>query len=106
MSENKEMKELNQEEMEQAAGGTFWFNNYSKSEYNNVGIEVVSHFIDKDEFWWKGENIGHENANAVVYFQQTTQQQPSSLKEALDYYNRSKPKSPGGPGGCDLVHLG
>ena len=36
MSENKETKELNQEEMENTAGGTFNDNKYSDSEYESV----------------------------------------------------------------------
>ena len=50
---NKE--ELNQEDLEKAAGGTFDRNYYSQSEYEAVGITVVTHWIERDEFWWKGE---------------------------------------------------
>lgn len=63
---NKE--ELNQEDLEKAAGGTFDRNYYSQSEYEAVGITVVTHWIERDEFWWKGVNIGEKGANSVVYY--------------------------------------
>ena len=60
--------ELNQEDLENATGGTFTLNYYWRSEYEEAGIKVVTHFIDKDEFWWKGENIGEKGADPVVYY--------------------------------------
>ena len=97
MSENKETKELNQEEMERTAGGTFNANHHTDSEYANVGIRVVKHTILCDEFWWKGSDIGHYDANWVMKFYKETGRIPNSVKEAYDRFH---------PGGCDLVHLG
>ena len=70
---DKDMKDMNiaeldQKDLEKAAGGTFTLNYYWRSEYEDAGIKVVTHFIDKDEFWWKGENIGEKGANSVVFF--------------------------------------
>ena len=77
-----ESKELNQEEMENVAGGTFNDNKYSDSEYESVGITVVKHTIARDEFWWKGTNIYHGNANRVVEFYKKTGRIPDSVEEA------------------------
>lgn len=96
----QENTELKQEDLEQASGGTFNDNRYSDSEYASVGISVVSHLIARNEFWWNGQDIGHDNANMVVRFCKENGRQPSSLKEAFDYYleNIQKP-------GCDLFHM-
>ena len=69
--ENKQkeqaQKELNLNELEKVNGGTFTLNYYWQNEYEEAGIKVVTHFIEKDEFWWNGENIGEKGANSVVY---------------------------------------
>ena len=96
MNENKETKELNQEEMEQTAGGTFNANHYTDSEYASVGIKVVKNTILWDEFWWNGSDIGHNDANWVMKFYKETGRIPNSVKEAYDRFH---------PNGCDLVHL-
>ena len=46
------------EELEKAVGGTFTLNDYWQHEYEEAGIKVVNHFIEKDEFWWNGEISG------------------------------------------------
>ncbi len=52
--------ELNRQDLEKAVGGTFTLNYYRQHEYEEAGIKVATHFIAKDEFWWKGENIGEK----------------------------------------------
>ena len=74
--------ELTVEELEQVSGGTFWPNSYHKNEYADAGIRVVDHFFACDEFWWNGKDIGHEDANAVVYFYQQKGRVPESVEEA------------------------
>ncbi len=99
----REMRKLSLEEAEQMAGGTFDSNDYKDREYAYAGIKVVTHFFAKDEFWWNGTNIGHDNANAVVFFCQNHGGQPASLEEALRFKN-DHPAEPAHHG-CDLLHL-
>ena len=91
---NKELNnaELSQEDLEKASGGTFTLNYYNRYEYEEVGIKVVSHFIEKDEFWWKGENIGEKVANSVVYFTAVKGRAPSSLQESLPFWEENHKK--------------
>ena len=79
--------ELNQRDLEKAVGGTFTYNHYWQHEYEEVGIKVVTHFIAKDEFWWKGENIGEKGASSVVYFTREKGYAPSSLEESIPFWN-------------------
>ena len=39
-----------------------------RAKYEAVGFTVVTHWIERDEFWWKGVNIGEKGANSVVYY--------------------------------------
>ncbi len=57
----------------------------SESEYASVGIKVVTHIFAFDEFWWKGESIGPDNANAVFEFKTEKGMMPGSVDEALRY---------------------
>ena len=79
---NTDRMEVPMEALEQVTGGTFWPNAYKKSEYAEVGINVVDHFIDRDEFWWNGKDIGCKDADAVVYFYQQNGRVPESVEEA------------------------
>ena len=69
-------------DLEQVAGGNFLPNVYKESEYASVGIKVVDHIIAFDEFWWKGEDIGSNDAHRVVYFYKKTGRVPESVEEA------------------------
>ena len=101
---NTNMMEFAPEDLEAAVGGTFNSNNYSESEYADAGIRVVTHFFARDEFWWKGSNIGHKNANAVVMFcKKNGGQQPASIEEA--YRIEQEPIKNPEHHGCDLFHL-
>ena len=84
--------ELNQEDLEKASGGTFTLNYYWKQEYEEAGIKVVTHLIEKDEFWWKGENIGEKAANSVVFFTAVKGRAPSSLAESLPFWEANHKK--------------
>ena len=78
--------EMNPEELRNTAGGTFTANLYPNSDYEEAGIRVVKHFIDKDEFWWNGENIGHYNANAVTYYKIIFGYEPPTVDNAVRFY--------------------
>ena len=80
------------EELEEAVGGTFTLNYYWQHEYEEVGIKVVTHFIDKDEFWWNGENIGEKGANSVVFFTAVKGRAPSSLEESMPFWDANQKK--------------
>ena len=82
---NNNKTELNTKEMEQATGGTFTPNTYPKELYEAAGITVIKHWIDKDEFWWRGEDIGCENADAVAHYWSFYKRQPESLEEASKF---------------------
>ena len=84
----QEIIEQKPEEMAQVTGGTFFPNTYFKSEYEDAGIEVVGHLIDKDEFWWNGSNIGLDNADAVVVYKMKNGREPDSVEEALRFQKR------------------
>ena len=60
-------------------------NCYSESEYASVGIKVTAHVFAFDEFWWKGKNNGHDNANAVYFFKKEKGRMPDSVEEAVGY---------------------
>ena len=49
-TKEQDMVELNQKDLEEVSGGTFTLNYYWKSEYEEAGIKVVTHLIEKDEF--------------------------------------------------------
>ena len=80
------------EELEKVVGGTFTLNYYWKSEYEEAGIKVVTHFIDKDEFWWNGENIGEKGANSVVFFTAVKGRAPLSLEESMPFWDANHKK--------------
>ena len=83
---NTNTMELNQEEMEKASAGTIGGNVYEDHEYVNVGINCVHNLIFRDEFWWNGKDIGHDDANAVVYFcRNNNGRQPASVEEATAF---------------------
>ena len=84
--------ELDQKDLEKADGGTFTLNYYWQHEYEEVGIKVVTHFIDKDEFWWNGENIGEKGANSVVFFTAVKGRAPSSLEESMPFWDANHKK--------------
>ena len=84
---NTSMVELNREDLEKAVGGTFNLNYYWQHEYEEAGIRVVTHFIAKDEFWWKGKDIGEKAANSVVYFTAVKGYAPGSLEESIPFWD-------------------
>ena len=91
---------MSDEELEQVAGGTFTPNAYSKEIYAVLGIKVISHFFAKDEFWWNGQEIGHNNANDLVFFKRQTSEDPKSVEEAVKFrkeYNSKQKKDPFDP---------
>ena len=88
---NAELEQLTDDELEQVAGGTFTPNDFTKDTYEVCGIKVVEHFFAKDEFWYKGKNIGHNDANAVVTYVAAHQKQPENLEQARAYY-KGRPK--------------
>ena len=76
---------LDDEELEQVAGGTFTPNRYGIKNYKRAHIKVVKHFFAKNEFWWKGQDIGHDNANAITFFYNKTRKHAETLEEALQF---------------------
>ena len=56
-TKEQDMVELNQKDLEEVSGGTFTLNYYWKSEYEEAGIKVVTHLIEKDEFFALGTTI-------------------------------------------------
>ena len=84
--------ELVPEELEKAVGGTFTLNYCWKSEYEAAGIRVVTHFLEKDEFWWNGKNIGEKAANSVVFFNAVKGRAPGSLEESMPFWDANHKK--------------
>ena len=82
------MTEMELKDLEKANGGTFTPNKYATDEYENAGIECITHFIAKDEFWWNGEDIGFENADTVMYFFEKNGFAPASLEQAVSFRRR------------------
>lgn len=101
---NTNTTELNLNELEQASGGTIGDNRYSDSEYASVGISIVSHWIIPNEFWWKGQDLGHDKANLVVRFSRQYGRQPSSFDELRDF-DRELEKEQNTNRGCNLERL-
>lgn len=58
--------QLNNEELNSVAGGTFTPNRYSQSAYHTFGISTSYHFIDPDKFWFNGKKITYEQANKIM----------------------------------------
>ena len=87
MSEEKIMNDeiLTEDELDEVSGGTFTPNRYGKKSYKRANIKVVTHFFEANEFWWKGQNIGHDNANALVFFHYKNRRRAKTLEEALRY---------------------
>ena len=83
---NEELEKLSDEELEKVAGGTFTPNDFTKNAYEDCGIKVVEHFFAKNEFWYKGKDIGHDNASAVVAYVAGNQKHPENLEQAREYY--------------------
>ena len=64
-------EKLNDEQLDQVAGGTFTANKYREDVYNDAGIKTNYHFIEEDEFFAKDKNgnwqpITYEQANAAA----------------------------------------
>ena len=97
--------EVTPEDLEAVVGGTFDRNHYCQDAYEGVGIHVVTHFIAKDEFWWKGEDIGEKAANSVVFFTAVKGYAPNSLEESIPFWNENHKKDIDSNHGCDLRHL-
>ena len=71
MSENniqndQDLREMEDQELEQTAGGTFTPNTYIKKAYHKIGISTNYHFFDKDEFRFMGKSITYDEANDIV----------------------------------------
>ena len=86
------MIEVTVKDLEQVAGGNFFPNAHSESEYASVGIKVVTHILAFDEFWYQGKDIGHDHANAVFEFKQDKGRMPDSVDEAVRYQDSLKSK--------------
>ena len=80
------------EDLEKVVGGTFTLNYYWQNEYEAAGIKVVTHFIEKDEFWWNGKNIGEKAANSVVFFTAVKGYAPGSLEESMPFWDANHKK--------------
>ena len=87
------MIEVTVKDLEQVAGGNFFPNAHSESEYASVGIKVVTHILAFDEFWYQGKNIGHDHANAVFRFKKDKGRMPDSVDKAVLYQERLRVKS-------------
>ncbi|MBR3017704.1 MAG: hypothetical protein IKH57_11635 [Clostridia bacterium] len=55
----------------------------------------MTHIIAFDEFWWKGESIGPDNANAVFESKTEKGMMPGSVDEALRYKNSTRRQAAG-----------
>ncbi len=80
------------EEPEKAVGGTFTLNYYWQHEYEEAGIKAVTHFIEKDEFWRNGANIGEKGVNPVVFFTAVKGYAPGSPEESMPFRNENHKK--------------
>ncbi len=60
----------------------------------------MTHIIEKDEFWWKGENIGEKGANSVVYFTAVKGYAPNSLEESIPLWDANHKKKYSGGWRC------
>ena len=89
---NMNAVKLNREDLDKVVGGTLNWNYYWRSEYEEAGVKVVSHIIEKDEFWWNGENIGHKGANSVVYYTAVKGTAPGSLEESMPFWDANHHK--------------
>ena len=76
---------MSNEELDNVAGGTFNGNKYNEGEYNAIGIKTNYHFFAKDEFWWKGQEIGHDNASHLVFFFKRNGRNANTLEEATKF---------------------
>ena len=85
---NAELENLTDEQLEQIAGGTFTPNEFDYDVYDACGIKVIGHILKKDEFWYKGKDIGHNDANAVVAYVAKYQKHPENLEQARKYYEQ------------------
>ena len=71
---------LDDEQLDQVAGGTFTPNKYDERIYNQAGLRTQYHVFEKDEFFAKSETgkevpITYDQANwAVAYWQRTGNQ--------------------------------
>ena len=83
---NAELEQLTDDELEQVAGGTITRNAFDDETYRLCSIKVVKHFFAKNEFWYKGKDIGHYDASAVVAYVAGNQKHPESLEQARAYY--------------------
>ena len=77
---------LDAEQLDTVAGGFLFPNKFKDHQYAKFGITVKSHVWSKDEFIWRGKDIGHHDANAVMYFYHNNPgKDPKDLQEVLDY---------------------
>lgn len=60
--------ELNDEMLEQVNGGTFTPNRFAPVIYQTVGVNVTTHFFERDEFVLEdGTKITQDEADDLVY---------------------------------------
>lgn len=82
---NEELEKLDDEQLDQVAGGTFTANKFDERIYNQASLRTQYHFFEKDEFFAKTEkgdevSITYNQANwAVEHWQKTGQQAPYEL---------------------------
>ena len=88
MAENDKYADemLTDDELDGVAGGTFTPNKLSRVTYEVAGIKIVDHFFAKDEFWYKGENIGHDKATAVGLYFKYNKKLPETADDAVHWY--------------------
>ena len=58
--------QLNNEELNLVAGGTFTPNKYAQLSYNLLGISTRYHFFTADEFMFNGQKITYDEANKIM----------------------------------------
>ncbi|MGM9539095.1 bacteriocin [Anaerovibrio sp.] len=92
MTDNAVIEKMNEEELEQVSGGAWGSNHkYSTAIYNEAGIAVKHHGgAIKDEFVWNGTPVRNYEANALVFWGHTHDNDPVDLEEAIRYMNQNK----------------
>ena len=58
--------ELSEQELNIVSGGTPWPNTYRKSTYHAFGINTHYNVSRKDEFYFNGILLNHDQANEIV----------------------------------------
>ncbi|MBR4153400.1 MAG: bacteriocin [Selenomonadaceae bacterium] len=89
---NTELEKLTDEELDQVVGGS-WYITEEQAKKSGLTLKKedgspgsFGYLWNTGDYYWNGEKLSPSDACHVIYFVKCNGRQPSSIKEANEYY--------------------